>query len=189
MSILFNKIWNDIKLIDCQLEYWNCEDKLVSNYSDRCTGKSELGRRKLIALCLSGSKYNDYLFMLPIKNQAINNWKYLLSIIPTNAKRKIKINATRRYIQLSDNRIHIIGCEELDKYYGMELSGAILDESSNISCENVKYVSSMLIHRNGFLHRIGVLDKKGIGYNDYIKFINNKNVTNFSWKRESVVFT
>lgn len=181
----FSELWSDIKLTLCQEVYWNCEDLLIANYSGRRTGKSELGKRRLIEAA-SKEPFTEYFYLFPTQKLATALFDLFL---PPGfiGESQILINKSQSFVKVNNSRIHIVGCDKLNKYAGMVLDGVVIDESSDILQDVIeRTILPMLVHRNGFLHMIGVLNIYQRGYKEYKKFIRNPDVTKFAWKTREI---
>lgn len=147
----------------------------------RGAGKSILCMNQLLRRALSGPQYAEYVYLLPLRNQAQRNvWtpiKRFCDPIPG-----VRYNNTTLEITLPNGaKIMILGADDPEKLRGLHLHGIILDEFADMHVNTWRAVRPMLTNHQGWVIWIGTPK----GHNAfYTKYMQSQEPQRINWYGE-----
>jgi phage terminase large subunit len=144
----------------------------------RGAGKSIMCMNELVRKAIQGPGYAEYLYLLPLRNQAHRNvWvplKRICEPIPN-----VKYNNTTLEITLPNGaKIMVLGADDPEKLRGLHLHGVILDEFADMHVNTWQAVRPMLTNHRGWVIWIGTPK----GHNSfYTKFMQSQEPQRKEW--------
>lgn len=131
----------------------------------RGAGKSVLCMNQLIREALSGPPAAEYVYLLPLRNQAKRNvwvpFKRFLDPIPGIHYDNAALEATLP----NDSKIMVLGADNPESLRGLHLHGIVLDEFSDMHANTWRAVRPMLSNHDGWAIWIGTPK----GHNEFFR--------------------
>lgn len=135
----------------------------------RGAGKTVMALNQLIREALSGPPQAEYVYLLPLKNQAHRNvWLPLKRF--TDPIPYVKYNNnTLEVILPNEAKIMVLGADDPEKLRGLHLHGIILDEFADMHPNTWRAVRPMLSNHNGWVIWIGTPKGHNEFYRKYLQ--------------------
>lgn len=151
-----------------QQSAWECRDLEQLWVAGRGSGKTELAKRKLV--CALGGRGALLFFAAPRLNHAkAIAWADLIDLCPPYYGIQVdgsELAITTRF----GSRLELVGLDDRKrcKIEGRQWDGGVIDESSDVWPGMVDAkIKPALTHRRGWLLRIGVPKRQGVGAAEY----------------------
>lgn len=160
--------WIPLRPHPVQSALWRCNKRFITVAAGRGSGKTELALRKL-AIC--GRVNNGrYFYAGPTIMQAKSvAWDRLIDFVPPQWVASNGINRSELTIKtIYGCEIRVVGMDKPQRIEGVQYNGGVLDESADIRPGAFdKSIFPALSHHKGWLWRIGVPKRTGIGVREY----------------------
>lgn len=158
--------WDQLNYHETQYSLWTCSKRVVYVPAGRASGKTEISCRRLVRYLPIKKPHPDpiYVFAGPTYQQAKRiAWRKLHRLIPQGW---IKDDSTSelRIETIFGSVLLLIGLDKPERIEGIQIDGAVVDENSDIKPLVIDLsVLPTLTWRNGWLWRIGVPKRHGVG--------------------------
>jgi hypothetical protein len=159
-------IWKPLFYHREQSELWECTKRFVEVCAGRGSGKTALSKRRLAMQLAIKKDWADprYFYASPTYQQAKRiAWDELVSLVP---KQWIKsVSHSELCIKtIFGSELWLVGMDKPQRIEGVQWDGGVLDEASDQKPGAVdRSIMPALTWRNGWLWRIGVPKRFGIG--------------------------
>jgi len=174
-AVALPRPWTKLRYHAVQRALWYTRARFVTVPAGRGSGKTELARRRLIRMLPVRRPWSDprFFYAGPTLKHAMElGWEQLLALIPPEFKPDPK---PQRHTILTKfgSRIVIVGLNDKKRgdIEGFQWDGGVIDESSDIAPGIFgRIVMPAMMHRHGWVWRIGVPKRQGIGAAEFRKF-------------------
>lgn len=196
LSSLTTEAWEQFRPHASQSQLWRTRARFVNVVAGRGSGKTALSRMRIARMLPVRKPWRDpiYVFCLPTFAQAKRvGWEKLLPLIPKPwiaSENKSELCITTIY----GSKVYIAGMDKPYRIEGMQIDGAVLDESSDQRPEAyTKTLLPMVTHRNGWIWRIGVPKRNGVGAVEFKKAYdigltpNKAGIESYTWASDTVL--
>lgn len=171
LANLSTPAWTPMRYHALQSKLWRTIARFPLVVAGRGSGKTEIYRRKCVRWLPLRKPWSDpiYCFCLPTYAQAKRNgWEKIIPLIPPQWI-KGKPNKSELCVRtVFGSTLYVVGMDKPYRVEGMQIDGAVLDESSDQRPEAyTKTILPMLTHRRGWCARIGVPKRNGVGAKEF----------------------
>lgn len=188
--------WEQLRYHEKQYQLWICPKRVVYVPAGRASGKTEIACRRLVRYLPIRKTHEDpiYVFGGPTYQQAKRiAWRKLLGLIPVGWLKDVSITELR-IETIFGSVLFLIGLDKPERIEGIQIDGIVVDENCDIKPSVIDLsVLPTLTWRNGWLWRIGVPKRYGIGAVEFqerfIKAVTNevKDEAGFTWPSSEIV--
>ncbi|MBQ3350244.1 MAG: hypothetical protein IJG38_07580 [Thermoguttaceae bacterium] len=153
-----------------QIGFWTTKARFVACDCGRGSGKSDIAYNRMLRATLmnwGGSERHLFLVGLPTQDQAdqVAMDKLELLYPPGTIER---VNMSKHYIDtIFNNRVYVKGMFNANRSEGVQYTGVILDEMSDMPPDILTSLLPAMSHNCRFLFCIGVPKRSGIGSSMY----------------------
>ena len=149
-----------------QIGFWTTKAKYVACDCGRGSGKTDIADNRMVRAMLSrwpGQERNLFLIGLPTQEQANKvAWDKIEPLFPPGTVERV--NRGMNYIDtIFNNRLYFKGMFNSARSEGVQYTGVILDEMSDMPPNILESLLPAMSHRCRFLYCIGVPKRNGIG--------------------------
>ena len=176
-----------------------CRARFVAVDAARRSLKTEISMRRLI-LALAEVKPWDtrYFYAAPTREQAKTvAWESLKLLIPLSWVRTWDRDVSETELSIRTKfgaRLCVVGLDRPERIEGVGWDGGVVDESSDVKPEAIRMsILPALADKGGWLWRIGVPKRDGVGSEDFRAFCENASrdttgrYARFTWIAEEVL--
>lgn len=192
----FDRAWERLRYHEEQQKLWKCTKRFIGVPAGRRSGKTVLAHRKLVRALPILKPWSDprYFYAAPTEKQAKRlAWKKLLALIPQNWI-KGDPHVAELYIETKfGSSIYVVGLDKPQRLEGDGWDGGVVDESCDVKPEAVSLsIGPALGDRFGWLWRIGVPKRQGVGAQDFREFCEkaakgtDPDEASFSWPSSDI---
>jgi hypothetical protein len=183
--------WEPLRPHDQQTQFWGCRKRFIVVPAGRRSGKTEIGKRKLIhtAIRATSTKPPNYFFGAPTRDQAKRIfWKDIKAMVHPSLYAR-KPSETELSLELINGAtLWVVGMDKPERIEGTPWDGGILDEYANMKPkawqENVR---PALSDRLGFCIFTGVPEGRNHYYELYKRAQTLEDWATFTWKSSTVL--
>jgi hypothetical protein len=147
---------------------------MVGVPAGRRSGKTELSKRKLVESLPVLKPWGDprYFYAAPTRDQAkLIAWEDLKLMVPPNWVLGEPHESELRIDTKFGSSLHVVGLDKPQRIEGVPWDGGVVDESCDIKPKTVDLtIGPTLVDRNGWLWRIGVPKRFGVGADEFRTF-------------------
>ena len=182
--------WSVLRPHKIQSELWRCKKRFVTVAAGRGSGKTELALRRL-ALC-SRVTNGRYFYAGPTIQQAKSvAWDRLIDLVPPQWLAPNSPNKSELTIKtIFGCEVRVVGLDKPQRIEGVQYNGGVLDESADIRPGAFsKSILPALSHHRGWLWRIGVPKRTGVGVIEYKEAFDKGLLVNssFTWPSADIL--
>jgi len=190
MKLNLPSAWTPLRPHLVQSRLWRCDKRFVTVAAGRGSGKTELALRRL-ALC-SRVTNGLYFYAGPTVQQAKSvAWERLISLIPPQWLAPNSPNRSELTIKsIYGCEIRVVGMDKPQRIEGVQYFGGIIDESADIKPgAYTKSIFPTLSHHRGWVWRIGVPKRTGVGVREYKEAFDRglEEGSSFTWESEDIL--
>lgn len=159
-----------------QVAFWKSRARYIACDCGRGSGKTDMSKHKMArAICTNwgGDDLRLFLYGLPTHGQADTvAWRDFMRIIPPQVIRTVSSSGS--YIEtIFNNRLYIRGLYNSARAEGVQYTGVIFDEMSDMPPDLMVSLLPAMGHLMRFCYCIGVPKRKGIGAAVYRELCEN----------------
>lgn len=194
MAMLLTPAWTTLRPHKAQSDLWRCRDRYQACRAGRRSGKTTLYFRKLVralAEKVSHIEAPRYLYLGPTREQAKNvAWQPIKSLLHSSYLACAPNETELTITTIWGSTLKIGGFDKPMRYEGVGYDGVVVDESSDIKPRAVDLtILPALADRKGWLARIGVPKRTGIGAPEFKRICEDrsKGYTLFEWSAEEIL--
>lgn len=187
--------WPKLRYHEQQSNAWRSKKRFVALACGRGSGKTELARRRVVRFLPIKKNWPNpiYFYALPTIAQARRvAWKPILDLIPKDWIKEVN-KTDLRIDTVFGSTLYIVGADKPQRLEGVQWDGGIIDESSD---QRPGFFDLTLLpalsHKSGWVWRIGVPKRFGIGAKEFKTFFErglsgDNQIDSFSWKSEEII--
>lgn len=159
--------WTPLRPHPQQSAIWRDTERFKVIVAGRGSGKSEIARRYVVRwLPVEKPDWSDplYFYALPTFRQAKKvAWNKLKALTPTHWVKKI-YESDLTIVTKFGSELWLLGMDKPQRAEGVQFDGGVCDESSDMKPDAINIsILPTLTHRDGWLMRIGVPKRHGVG--------------------------
>ncbi len=192
----FKQHWYPLRYHKEQQRLWKSSARFKGCPAGRRSGKTELARRKLVLGLKDLRDWPDprYFYGAPTEGQAkFLAWDKLLGMIPTNWIDGDP-HIAELYIKTKfGSSLHVVGLDKPQRIEGVPWDGGVVDESCDVKPDAIELsIGPALADRMGWLWRIGVPKRQGVGAQNFREFCeraeegDDPDEDSFSWPSSDI---
>lgn len=187
--------WTRLRYHASQNRLWRTPAKRVCVVAGRGSGKTELARRKIVRELPIKRPWVDpiYVYAMPTYAQVRRvAWEQTLRLIPPHWI-KGEPNKSEMFVDtIYGSRLYFVGMDKPERLEGLQIDGAVVDESSDQKPGIARTLSPMYTHRNAWEWRIGVPKRYGVGASEFRDYFERGQqhlggIESFSWSSEDIL--
>lgn len=186
--------WFDLRPHSVQEALWTCPDRFVAVRAGRRSGKTTLAKRRLVRYLpvrLWHGQPARYLYVAPTRDQAKHiAWNDLKALCHPHWLAGEPRESELVIRSVWGSEIHVSGFDKPARIEGVPWDGVVVDESADIRPGAVdKSLRPALADRRGWMWRIGVPKRAGIGAAEFRKICEDrsKGYRFFTWSAEDIL--
>jgi hypothetical protein len=163
--------WTQLRFHAVQSRLWRSGERDVKVCAGRGSGKTELARRKIVRSLRIKKDWDDprYFYALPTYGQCKRVAReHILSLIPKGWLTKVPGDSTMEFKTVFGSWLFLVGLDMPARVEGDQYDGGVVDESSDQKPGvYARTLRPALTHRDGWLWRIGVPKRFGVGATEF----------------------
>lgn len=188
--------WAKLKPHDTQTRLWRTKARFRAVCAGRGSGKTEICRRRVIRWLPVRKPWHDpiYFYALPTREQAKRvAWSPLKNLIPKDWIANIS-ESELTITTVFGSKLFLLGMDKPSRAEGVQWDGGVIDESSDqrpgVFDLNLR---PALSHRNGWVDRIGVPKRAGVGAASFKEFFmrglsgSDSQIESFAWPSSDIM--
>jgi len=190
VKLVLPSAWTPLKPHRVQSLLWQCQHRFVTVAAGRGSGKTELALRRL-AICarVTGGRY---FYAGPTIQQAKSvAWDRLIDLVPPQWLAPNSPNRSELTIKtIFGCEIRVVGMDKPQRIEGVQYNGGVLDEGADIKPGAFqRSILPALSHHRGWLWRIGVPKRVGVGVREYKEAFDNGLLEgrSFTWESADIL--
>lgn len=193
MSAVLPDRWTQLRYHPIQARLWRTRERDVKVCAGRGSGKTEISRRRIVRYLRIKKPWPDprYFYALPTYGQCMRVAREpILSLIPRNWLTRVPGETTMEFKTVFGSWLFLVGLDVPARVEGDQYDGGIVDESSDQKPGvYARTLRPALTHRDGWLWRIGVPKRYGVGATEFrLAFEQGRrNIDSFHWPSWDII--
>lgn len=189
---LLTPAWYTLKPHKQQALMWASNERFLAARAGRGSGKSTVLIRKLVTKLPEATWHGEpgmYCFCAPTRDQSKRiAWDKLKALIHPSWLAKEPSESELLIKTIWGSTVQILGFDKPHRIEGVQWDGIVVDESADIKPGSVdKSVIPALTVKQGFLWRLGVPKRQGIGAREWKKVCNDSEYKLYEWSAEDLL--
>lgn len=165
--------WTPLRYHTMQDAAWRSTARFLALACGRGSGKTELAKRRIVRFLAVNKPWADpkYFWAMPTYKQAKRvAWFDLKALIPRKWIARVH-ESELRISTVFGSTLYVGGLDKPERFEGVQWDGGVIDESCDIKPGAFeRSILPTLVHRDGWLWRIGVPKRFGPGAREFKEF-------------------